>query len=218
MKKVLLTTVGLVALGIAPALAADLPARTYTKAPAMVAPVVNWSGFYIGAVGGYAKENTSNALALSGGLAGGTAGYNWQFDRLVVGVEADAAWTNLGQSTGIPGFVTVSSKANDLGTVRGRVGYAFNQFLVYGTGGYAWLDNKISTTVLGVSFSDSHVHSGWTAGAGFEVMFAPHWSVKAEYLYRSFSGQTYFAATLPPGFATGTLNVNSGQIGVNYHF
>lgn len=218
MNKILLTTVGLVALGMGAAQAADFPAQTYSKTPAAVAPATNWTGFYVGAMGGYAKENTSDALALSGGLAGGTVGYNWQSNRLVLGVEADAAWTDFGQTASIPGFLTVSSKASDLGTVRGRVGVAFDQFLLYGTGGYAWLDNKITATVIGTSFSDSHVHSGWTAGAGVEAMFAPHWSVKAEYLYRSFNSQTYFATLIPPGFATGTFNVNSGQVGVNYHF
>jgi outer membrane immunogenic protein len=218
LRKFLFAGLGLIALGFASAHAADLAAAPYTKAPALAAPVINWTGFYIGAMGGYAKENTSNGLALSGGLAGGTVGYKWQTDKLVLGIEGDAAWTNFGQTAGIPGFLTVSSRASDVGTVRGRVGVAFDQFLLYGTAGYAWADNKITTTALGVSFSDSHVHSGWTAGAGVEVMFMPHWSVKAEYLYRSFSSQTYFATQLPPGFATGTLNVNSGQVGVNYHF
>ena len=101
-----------------------------------------------------------------------------------------------------------------MGTVRGRVGYAFDSVLIYGTGGYAWADNRINATVLGVSASDSNFHSGWTVGAGVEVMFAPKWSVKAEYLYRSFQGETYFNRPL----SGGTLNLNSVQVGVNYHF
>jgi outer membrane immunogenic protein len=214
----LLAATGLLALGFAPALAADLPAAPiYGKAPAAV-PVGNWAGFYIGAMGGYGKENTSDVGALSGGLAGGTAGYNWQTGSVVFGLEADAAWSNIGASAGIPGLLTVTDKINDLGTVRGRVGFAVNQFLFYGTGGFAWADNKLSATVLGVTFSQSQVLTGWTAGAGVEVMVAPKWSVKAEYLYRSFSGQTYFAGVIPGGVPTGTLNINSGQVGVNYHF
>ena len=216
MKKVLLTTVGLVALGVAPALAADLPARAYTKAPA-VAPLPAWTGFYIGAMGGWGKENADNG-AMSGGFAGGTLGYNWQTGPVVFGVEADAAWADIKASAGIPGFVTASDKIQDMGTVRGRIGYAFDQVLVYGTGGYAWADTKLGLNVLGVSFSDSKVLSGWTAGAGIEAMFAPHWSVKGEYLYRSFSGQTFFSNVLAGGVSTGTLNVNSFQVGVNYHF
>jgi outer membrane immunogenic protein len=217
LRKFLPAVIGLAALGFASADAADL-AHPYTKAPALAVPAINWTGFYIGAMGGYAKENTSNGLALSGGLAGGTAGYNWQTGKLVLGVEVDAAWTDFGQTATIPGVLSVSSKASDTGTLRGRIGVAFDQFLFYGTGGYAWLDNKITGTALGVSFSDSHVHPGLAAGAGVEVMFMPHWSVKAEYLYRSFSGHTYFATQFPPGLSTGTLNVNSGQFGVNYHF
>ncbi len=69
-----------------------------------------------------------------------------------------------------------------------------------------------SATALGVSHSDSHIHSGWTAGAGVEVMFAPKWSVKAEYLYRSFASQNYFTGVFPaPAYASGTLNLNSVQ-------
>jgi outer membrane immunogenic protein len=218
MKKVLLTTTGLVALGMAPALAADLPARTYTKAPAAVAPVVNWTGLYIGAMGGYAADTNSGPLSPKGGFGGGTLGYNWQTGQVVLGVEADAAWANINSNAGVPGFVTVSTKSNDIGTVRGRLGYAVDQFLFYGTAGYAWFDNKFTVTALGIPFSDSKVHSGWTAGAGMEVMFAPHWSVKAEYLYRSFESQTYFSGLIPGGIASGKLNVNSGQVGVNYHF
>jgi outer membrane immunogenic protein len=211
MKKALLTAVSLVVLGMAPALAADLPARTYTKAPAIVAPISPWSGFYVGAMGGYGQENTSNG-GVSGGLAGGTLGYNWQTGPVVFGLEADAAWADLKSTAGIPGLVSVTAKVQDLGTVRGRIGYAFDQVLVYGTGGYAWADTKLTATVLGLTGSESHVLNGWTAGAGVEVMFAPKWSVKAEYLYRSFTGQNYF------NVPSGNLNLNSVQVGVNYHF
>jgi len=218
MKKILLISTGLIALGMAPAIAADLPARSYTKAPAAAFAINNWSGFYIGAMGGYAQENTSGVGALSGGFAGGTLGYNWQTGNLVFGLEADAAWSDVGATATIPGLVSVSDKIRDMGTVRGRIGYAFDSVLIYGTGGYAWADNRISATLLGVSISESRFHSGWTAGAGVEVMFAPKWSVKAEYLYRSFESQNYFAALIPPGIATGHINLNSVQVGVNYHF
>jgi outer membrane immunogenic protein len=204
MKKALLTAVSLVALGMAPARAADLPARTYTKAPAAVAAVGNWTGFYLGAIGGYAEK---------GGLAGGTVGYNWQTGALVLGLEADGAWSNAKESATAFG-ITATDRVNDVGTVRGRVGYAFDQVLIYGTGGYAWLDNKVTLSAGNVSISDNHVHNGWAAGAGVEVMFAPKWSVKAEYLYRSFASQNYFLGLVP----SGTLNMNSVQVGVNYHF
>ena len=216
MKKILMTTVGLVALGatlgLAPASAADLAARTYTKAPALAAPLYNWTGFYVGAMGGFGKEDTSD-FALSGGFGGGTAGYNWQTGQFVFGIEADAAGADISSSFAIPGLVSAEDKIRALGTVRGRVGIAYEQVLFYGTGGFAWADERLSATALGVTISDTKTRTGWTAGAGAEVMFAPHWSVKAEYLYRSFGSETVLG-----GLDTGTLNIHSGQVGVNYHF
>jgi len=217
MKKILMTTVGLAALGLAPAVAADLAARTYTKAPALAAPLYNWSGFYIGAMGGYGKEDTSD-FALSGGFGGGTAGYNWQTGQFVFGIEADAAGADISSSFTIPGLVSAEDKIRALGTVRGRVGIAYEQVLFYGTGGFAWADERVSASALGVSISDTKTRTGWTAGAGVEWMFLPHWSVKGEYLYRSFSSETIFSGVIPGGLTTGTLNINSGQVGVNYHF
>jgi outer membrane immunogenic protein len=95
------------------AYAADLPAppsAPYTKAPAIVSPLTNWSGFYIGAMGGYGKENSNDPLALKGGFAGGTVGYNWQFGQFVAGIEADGAWADINNSTTIAG-VTVAQRS-----------------------------------------------------------------------------------------------------------
>ena len=213
MKKVLLASASLFALGaFAPASAADLAARPYTKAPVAVASVYNWTGFYLGIVGGGAWEDASSPR-MQGGFVGGTAGYNWQTGNVVFGVEADGAWADVNASASALG-ITVSSKTDAMGTVRGRIGYAVNQVLFYGTGGYAWIDNKLSVTTLGVTVSDSKFHSGWTVGAGVEAFFAPQWSVKGEYLYRSLGGETYFSGAVP----SGTLNLHTVQVGVNYHF
>src|ERR1700690_2409406 len=196
------------------ACAADLPAApAYSKAPAMVAPLTNWTGFYIGAMGGYAAENTSDPLAMKGGFAGATVGYNWQFGTFVAGLEADGAWANISQSsTDLLLGVTTSAKLDASATVRGRFGVAFDQVLLYGTAGLALADAKLSTTTLGLTLSDSKTLTGWTAGAGVEWMFMPRWSLKAEYLYRSFDSVTI------AGIPTGTLNLNSGQVGVNFQF
>ena len=199
---------------------ADMPAPSavsIAKAP-VVSPVTNWSGFYIGAMGGYATEVNSDPFAIKGGFAGGTLGYNWQSGMFVAGIEADGAWANIGQTVVIAGIGTVTDKVQSLATVRGRVGVAFDQVLLYGTGGFAWANNKISASVLGLTFSDSQVHTGWTAGAGMEWMFMPRWSLKAEYLYRRFDSKNYFVTQLPPGFPSGPLAMHSGQFGVNYHF
>ncbi|AWM07676.1 outer membrane protein [Bradyrhizobium symbiodeficiens] len=216
MKKVLLASACLFALA-APASAADLAARPYTKAPiAPMASVYNWTGFYLGVVGGGAWEASSGDPKMQGGFVGGTAGYNWQTGNVVFGLEADAAWADVSASATALG-ITVSSKTDALGTVRGRIGWAVNNVLFYGTGGYAWIDNKLSVSALGVTVSDSKFHSGWTVGAGVEAFIAPQWSVKGEYLYRSLGGETYFSGLGAP-INSGTLNFHTVQLGVNYHF
>ena len=181
-----------------------------------MAPLPTWTGFYIGAMGGYASQDDD--FGMKGGFGGGTVGYNWQMGSLVLGVEADAAWGDISSTVGLPGIVSLESKIQDLGTVRGRLGYAVDQVLFYGTAGFAWADNKASVNVLGTGVSDSQVHTGWTAGAGVEYMFAPHWSLKGEYLYRDLDSKTYFSGIIPGGVNSGDIKLHSGQVGVNYHF
>ena len=231
------TMVSALALGIVGAQAADL---TYEPAPVVEAPAAfNWTGFYIGVHGGAAvgdfKYPVSASLGdtniggelkqdASGGFGGVQVGYNWQFNpNWVLGVEADIAASsyqgkisgNVGNNFGNINF-EAGTEVEWFGTVRGRIGYAFDQVLLYGTGGYAWSDNRLSATLLGLTASDSQFHSGWVVGAGVEVMFAPKWSVKAEYLYKSLEGKTYFSGIAP--LPVGTINLNSVQVGVNYHF
>jgi outer membrane immunogenic protein len=202
------------------ACAADLPAppaAPYSKAPPMLSPVTNWSGFYIGAMGGYASENTSDPVGVKGGFGGGTVGYNWQFNTIVAGIEADGAFADISNSATAAG-VTATAKIDALATVRGRVGAAFDQVLLYGTAGLALADTKLTASGFGVTISDTKTQTGWTAGAGVEWMFLPRWSLKAEYLYRRFDSVTVFGGIVPGGISTGTLAINSGQFGVNYHF
>jgi outer membrane immunogenic protein len=196
--------------GAAGAADVSAPRAPYTNAP-MMSPATNWSGFYIGAMGGYAAEATSDPLAIKGGFAGGTLGYNWQFGTVVAGLEIDGAWADISRTATAVG-ITASDKLQALSTIRGRVGMAFDQVLLYGTGGFALADEKVSATALGITLSDSQTRTGWTIGAGLEWMFAPRWSLKAEYLYRRFDSTTVL--TIP----TGSLALNSGQFGINYHF
>ena len=214
MKRLLLAGAAFLSLMTA-ASAADLAARPYTKAPPP-SPGVNWSGFYIGVMGGYAWDSDNG-----GGFGGGTIGYNWQFpgSKFVFGIEVDAAGASIKDSqTAIFGAVafTGEDKIDALGSVTGRIGVAVDAALFYAKGGYAWADNELSVTALGATASDSHVHSGYTVGGGIEYMFAPNWSAKAEYMFTHLEGQTYTLAGI--GFDFGTAEFNTIKVGINYHF
>ena len=214
MKRLLLATVALAAVGMATqASAADLAARPYTKAPAL-APGVNWSGFYIGVMGGYAWNDD-----LTGGFGGGTVGYNWQApgSMWVWGLEVDAAGADVKDTLTELG-VTGEDKIRAFGSVTGRVGVTAGAALFYAKGGYAWADNRLTFSVPGVIISDeSKVHSGWTVGVGGEYMFAPNWSAKVEYMYADYGSERYLTALLPPGVDLG-LTTHSVKGGINYHF
>jgi outer membrane immunogenic protein len=185
MKRVLLATVGVFALA-ATASAADLPRRygpPVQQQPAF-APMYNWTGFYIGINGGGAWGESSwtstGDFDVSGVLIGGTIGYNWQMGPWVLGLEGDIDWTNIKDST-TTGCLAGCQTANSwLATVRGRVGYAFDRFLPYVTGGLAVGDVRARTP--GFPGADE-TNFGWTLGGGLECAIAGTWTAKAEYLY-----------------------------------
>ncbi len=195
---------------------ADIEPRSYQ--PVVAAPINIWTGFYIGAVGGYMQDTDSTRTNIKGGYGGGTIGYNWQNGALVLGIEADGAGASVKDSASLFGIITAEDKIRALGSVRGRIGAAFDTVLIYATGGYGAADNQISFTGPGGRVSDSKIHSGFVAGGGIEWMFIPKWSLKVEYLYRDFQSQNYFATLVPGGVATGNIQFHSGQIGINYHF
>ena len=226
MKRFLLGAAAVVALA-APAFAADMPPRTYSKAPAYTAPEViyNWTGFYIGGhVGGAFAGN--NSLTGSDGrfLGGVQGGFDYQFaPNWVVGAEAQYSWLS-GNNNGVafPGGVLVTSRNDQLGSVTGRLGYTWGPALVYAKGGYAWRDNNnIGVAVAGtpVPFTATGGRKdGYTVGAGLEYMFAPNWSAKAEYQYYNF-GSTNF--TTGPAPLPGTRfrdDEHTVKAGINYRF
>lgn len=217
MKKVLLAGAATFALATA-ASAADLPARApaYTKAPAMVSPLTNWSGFYAGVMGGYGWSSDSIA-PFKGGFGGGTLGYNWQAGQVVFGVEADAAAASIKASATSQG-VTVDDSIRAVGSVTGRLGYAVNSALFYVKGGYAFANNRVNATAAGLSVTESKTHSGWTVGGGLEYMFLPSWSAKAEYMYSDFASKNYFSNVVVGGIDSGRQQIHSIKGGINYHF
>jgi len=201
--------------------AADIPARPYTKAPPpLVSPAYNWSGFYIGAMGGYGWDSGDS----SGGFGGGTIGYNWQFpgSQFVFGIEVDAAGgsikDSLTEDIGGGVLATEEIKINSFGSVTGRAGFAWDAALIYAKGGFAWANRKdsISVPAIGVTISDSQFHTGYTIGGGLEYLFTPSWSAKAEYMYTSLSGETYNLGGFP--LDSGTIDFHTIKVGVNYHF
>jgi outer membrane immunogenic protein len=212
---------------IGSAAAADMP----TKAPPPVPPpVMSWTGPYIGfnlgAVWNRAEfSDLGNAEA--GGLRyafprpisdpfwspdgarftlGAQAGYNYQAGNFVLGIEGDVNWVNgktsatfVPPTVGAP--VIATSDLDWMATIRGRVGLAFSQFLIYGTGGvaFAHFSDNWGFAFLGANeFSNSETRTGWVAGAGIEYMFARNWTVKVEGLYADF-GSTDLTVLNPGG-------------------
>jgi outer membrane immunogenic protein len=222
MKSVLLASVGIVALTALadPARAADLPRRyePVVKAP-IYAPIYNWTGFYIGINGGgawgHSAWDSARGFDLSGGLVGGTAGYNWQTGPWVFGLEGDLDWTNINGKTSVACPLGCTTGNNWLATVRGRVGYAFDRIMPYFTGGLAVGDIKATTPLFA---GKSETNAGWTVGGGLEVALMNNWTAKAEYLYVDLG-------TINCGLACGALindNVSfTSHIlrgGINYRF
>jgi outer membrane immunogenic protein len=228
MKKILLGAATFIAMA-APALAADMPARPYTKAPAYTAPevVYNWTGFYIGGnIGGaFGSNNGLNGddARFMGGVQGG---FDYQFaSNWVIGAEAQYDWMNNKNNTLVfPGGTVVTAKNNDqLGSVTGRFGYTWGPALLYAKGGFAWRNNNnigvFNAAGTPVAFTtNGNQQNGWTVGAGFEYMFAPNWSAKAEYQYYNFSNTTFNTG---PVDIVGTRfrdNEQTVKVGVNYRF
>ena len=225
MKKILLATVAVVALGAtAPALAADLGAAPrYTKAPAYAQPIYNWTGFYIGGHIGGAFSGSNSLQGDSRFLGGIQGGADYQFaNNWVIGGEVQYSWMN--NSNGgvtLPGGTLVTSSSDQLGSITGRLGYSFGPALLYAKGGYAWKDSdNVSATVggapVGITTIGNH-RDGYTVGAGAEYMFAPSWSAKLEYMYYNFGTTT---VTVAPVSVGSRFNDDEHvlKVGVNYRF
>jgi len=235
MKKLLLVTASLVALSAAaPAMAADLAAHPYTKAPPMVQAAYNWSGFYVGLNGGGGTSHkcwdigglSEGCHDATGGTVGGQVGYRWQTGPIVFGVEAQGNWADFtGDNVSLlfPGDRN-RTKIDAFGLFTGQVGYAWNNALLYVKGGAAVVDDKYSivTNPAGALLaSASETRWGGVVGVGFEYGFAPNWSAGLEYDHM-FLGNRNIGFRTPLGAFAGTDNIKQDAdlftARVNYHF
>jgi outer membrane immunogenic protein len=198
------------------ALAADLPTRKAPPppTPAYAPPAFTWTGFYIGVNGGYGFGDLtkSNFGSPSGGLVGGTAGYNYQIGQFVAGVEGDLDWADLNKS-GVNAIAPYKTDIDSLATVRARAGFAVDRALLFVTGGYAGAEMNASYAGIG---SQSDWRSGGVIGGGLEYAFTDNISAKAEYLYAPFYDKSYFGGT--PGAEKSGLDLSLVRAGLNYKF
>ncbi len=235
MKRIFLSTATLAALTVT-ALAADLPSRIPAAPPPP--PLFTWTGLYVGGQVGYqwSAESSPQIYSLtgvggagqpnynqSGVIGGGHIGYNWQFNQFVLGIEGDVEGTNF-EGTGnfgAAGALALHTEINVQGSVRGRLGYAWDRLLVYATGGaaFAQLANRYTNTALGMDDYKTD-RTGWTVGGGFEYAFAPSWSAELEYRYTDL-GHTNDLLLASSAGALGANHhetFNAVRAGVSYHF
>jgi outer membrane immunogenic protein len=249
LKKLLLASAAVVAGGTA--FAADLPVKA--PLPARVAPF-SWTSCHIGAHvgGGWARSTEfSDPIGANiapvgsiiqvdndAGLVGGAqVGCDYQFaTNWVIGVAGDFSWADIDGQTNDPFFagktigvpLTLHSRTNFLASATGRIGYAWDNVLLYGKGGVAWSHNKYQVTNFACAFLVScstgadETRMGWTAGAGVEWAFSPNWSVFAEYNHYGFGGARSLTFTDPAVtsvvFNVETPDIDVVKVGINFRF
>ncbi|MCB5175503.1 outer membrane protein [Microvirga lenta] len=203
----LLAATAALAMAATAAQAADLPSR-YSPAPAYNAmPVFTWTGFYVGANVGYGWNTGTSRYydpafgyvgsGRSGGfVGGGQAGYNYQLGMFVLGAETDIQYAAVGNKGASYGTVYYSGNSDGFfGTIRARIGVAFDRALVYGTGGFAYGDvggNRAHDPVLGYHRGNS-TNGGWTLGGGVEYAVSNNISAKVEGLYVNLDTKSNYA-------------------------
>jgi outer membrane immunogenic protein len=192
--------------------AADLPRRSAPQVYTAPVPMFTWTGFYVGVnAGGIWGDFTKNASGINpktGFTGGAQLGYNYQIGSFVAGVEADYNYADLSGRQFI-GTGVQRGKLDSFGTIRGRLGLAFDRAMIYGTGGYAFGSNEIRVN----GTKDDKYHNGYAVGAGLEYAFTNNISAKAEYMFMGFEEKRYFGG---PGKAGIDASLVRG--GINYRF
>ena len=206
------------------ALAADFsPPPVGKAAPYSVPLQYRWDGLYVGINGGGSFgqsywDITGNSFNVAGWMAGVTVGYNVQFTRLVVGLEADFDYADVTGNTALLGGCAAgcSIRNSYLSTVRGRIGYALDRFFPYFTGGVAAGELRVARTGFGTS---SKWQVGYTVGAGLETAAIDNWTVKGEYLFVDLGSHTCSPVCgVAPAANRVTYYANVWRLGLNYRF
>ena len=191
-------------------------------APVAVVDTFSWTGGYVGVNAGYAggknKLNVYDGISAkdnSNGFLGGIqAGYNWQFDQMIVGLETDIQGAGLKSDVEVSGLGGAEAKINWFGTTRARLGYTpVDRFMVYATGGVAY--GKIKASYGDFSQSDTKV--GYTVGAGAEYALTNNVTLKSEYLYTDL-GKLKLDDVNGNRFGEVKAPFHTVRVGVNYKF
>src|SRR4051794_19460319 len=238
MKKLVLLVIGIAGLA-APASAADMAVKA-APPPPMVAPIYNWTGFYIGANGGWGENHNcvdfingagvavaSGCRDRSGGLIGGQLGYRWQANQFVFGLEAQGDWADLSNQrvSLIDPTLSTRTKTSAIGLFTGQIGYAWSASLFYLKGGAAVTDNRFSIldSVTGIELAaTTATRWGAAVGVGWEYGFTPNWSFGIEYdhLFMGHANNSFNVGTVPAAFLNNrvTQDVDMLTLRVNYRF
>jgi len=207
------------------AIAADLPSRKAAPVPApvYVPPLFSWTGFYVGVNGGYGwsdfRGSGGNVFAKpSGGLLGGTVGYNYQIGQIVVGVEDNLDWADMTNSRTLASGISTKSRVDAFNTAFVRGGYAIDRALLFVEGGWSAGDihNKLFDPLTGIALSQSGWRNGWGLGGGIEYAFTNNVTARADYVYSQLQSRTDFGGT--PYAVKAGLNVSQIRLGLNYKF
>lgn len=240
MKKFWASIAGLATLGMTGvASAADIAVRAPPSVPLPI--IYNWSGFYIGANGGWAEShNCLDFVSLagpifsdgcrdrSGGVIGGQIGYRWQANQFVFGLEAQGDWADLTNSrvSLLNPSLSTRIKTDGIGLFTGQIGWAWDAALLYVKGGAAVTDDRLDIfdTASGVGLVSSGVGRwGGTLGVGFEYGFTPNWSFGVEYDHLWMGTENNFLIATDPRLA-GIINdrirqdVDMLTLRINYRF
>ena len=225
------------------ATAADLPKYPPMAPIAPIAQAFNWTGFYVGGHVGYTwgRDTTFEYLSANNLLVGGPfrfhgnsffggihAGDNYQYGPLVAGIEADIDATGVrGGFYDAPNLARfnpgglVRTRIDAQGSLRGRLGYALDRLLIYGTGGFALADIKYSynNPTTGVTDNTSRMRSGYTVGGGLEYAITDHLTSSIEYRYSNFGRFNYVSQAAFVGITGGQRPTsNAVRVGVGYKF